>query len=1305
MGRFRVRMGLGVVGAMLLASLPGCSGETEIAPARPKRGSLGEELYGALCDRMGAQNIPEDLTGASYRSLCHPEADPKGVLVASSTVDETKIPGGLGSHDGAERLVAFARRRGEVVAAFQAMIPEEALADELLGVLQRMTHLYTDGTLPALTRALGRWAQGVDEPRENELREALVRVGAREGYRSPAISLGPLPGLFRYPRWRELADATLPLLGRDWTPNLLEHPSEETHVGVAHGALDDLSKTLGHELQAASWWSNEGRWTARWDASVGLTRFSRPRTPLESATALLLTEDPSFSDGAPRFLVLRDVRGVARVAAGKAGLPPFVDRDWDGLPDLDDRGRWIASQGPGVPPPFLPKGTQPSSYRHDAFGRPMAEDETLLYDYGDSSRTVGAALLRELRGLVRGGPAETRETLVDALAGLVAVLGPRDRQKVATKVFSPGTSSPTVVTYKGFHPESSPLVDLVHAMGVVAAHPNSDALLALVHHLFSNDEPRLAAVVSAFQSVQAVADALPSARLPKNSKLARDLVEALGRIASVTDARGKPVLLEGVLRALTDPRTANLGPAFESFLRFNDTYDYNRLDLNGPAMNVTTGLLGGPPSHPVDASEPARGANRSIFHRFLQMMHDTRGVSACNRPGAIVKARLDVPVFGQTDLSIPDTLGLRQAWGKGSFGECEVFKMDDLATFFLRSIVGRAEYVLRDKKLRDGVLGIGATTVHILEQSSDITGYQPPGTTDSNRRTGFWTEASSRTLLTRPEWLGRGLFLAKGVGAPHVPARADAFSKAVNPPHAGTILCPKREVADPLSPSDPNFTPGGKIFLPVCQEGDWLDQRDVGTNFALEQFNFFESVAPLLRPFVELGKEDLLLDLFDVLAYHYADDSGSDEECRFGPEGSPRARCSREGLVRFEPVLAEGFKSLYPAVRELIVTLTAPDTGTVPKFPLACGVRTGKDETCERRDGDAVEVLAAVLRAMTDPGEAARFSVQGASTGRRLRPARTPASRSMTPAELWLDALVRMDDALEAYAKENPSEADRVSQWRRARSQAADQFLTTEDKGAYRRFANRQMPMLAAHLLRWTREELGARCVEWPQEGCSFASKGIEESLVQTLAGPLFAQGMDLFDILRKDPRALEEIQYALAYVTGTTGPEGMTAATLVWFLDGVQAMADRRSAEPLVRFAARILKEEPSGGASTLVEASVDVLARLSVSAPLGRASFGVLDEIDPRQALLRMARHATAAVPPNDVLARGLESPTFSTPIEALGDVLLQVNRDKPAAMGPLLEEDYRVFSRRVAEFLLDRERGLEQLYAIVRQATRSP
>jgi hypothetical protein len=78
---------------------------------------------------------------------------------------------------------------------------------------------------------------------------------------------------------------------------------------------------------------------------------------------------------------------------------------------------------------------------------------------------------------------------------------------------------------------------------------------------------------------------------------------------------------------------------------------------------------------------------------------------------------------------------------------------------------------------------------------------------------------------------------------------------------------------------------------------------------------------------------------------------------------------------------------------------------------------------------------------------------------------------------------------------------------------------------------------------------------------------------------------------------------------------------------------------------------------------------------------------------------------VPPNDAPARGLESPTFSTPLEALGDVLLQVNRDKPAAMGPLLEEDYRGLSRRMAEFLLDRERGLEQLYAIVRQATRSP
>ena len=57
-----------LVGA-LVAAVPvvAC---TDVGPRRPPpRGSLGQELFGFVCDRVGAQTLHEDLTGASYHSI------------------------------------------------------------------------------------------------------------------------------------------------------------------------------------------------------------------------------------------------------------------------------------------------------------------------------------------------------------------------------------------------------------------------------------------------------------------------------------------------------------------------------------------------------------------------------------------------------------------------------------------------------------------------------------------------------------------------------------------------------------------------------------------------------------------------------------------------------------------------------------------------------------------------------------------------------------------------------------------------------------------------------------------------------------------------------------------------------------------------------------------------------------------------------------------------------------------------------------------------------------------------------------
>ncbi|HEY6458747.1 MAG TPA: hypothetical protein VIY73_01310, partial [Polyangiaceae bacterium] len=65
-----------------------CSDTFDTSRTLPPRGTLGAELFGVVCDRVGAQSLHEDLTGASYAGICHAAADGS----YTSTVDTTKLP-------------------------------------------------------------------------------------------------------------------------------------------------------------------------------------------------------------------------------------------------------------------------------------------------------------------------------------------------------------------------------------------------------------------------------------------------------------------------------------------------------------------------------------------------------------------------------------------------------------------------------------------------------------------------------------------------------------------------------------------------------------------------------------------------------------------------------------------------------------------------------------------------------------------------------------------------------------------------------------------------------------------------------------------------------------------------------------------------------------------------------------------------------------------------------------------------------------------------------------------------------------
>ncbi|NOU27405.1 MAG: hypothetical protein HOO96_05800 [Polyangiaceae bacterium] len=65
------------------------------------------------------------------------------------------------------------------------------------------------------------------------------------------------------------------------------------------------------------------------------------------------------------------------------------------------------------------------------------------------------------------------------------------------------------------------------------------------------------------------------------------------------------------------------------------------------------------------------------------------------------------------------------------------------------------------------------------------------------------------------------------------------------------------------------------------------------------------------------------------------------------------------------------------------------------------------------------------------------------------------------------------------------------------------------------------------------------------------------------------------------------------------------------------------------------------------------------------------------------------------------GLEG---KTPLEVIMDVIADVDRASPNEPKPKLDSaDYQSISNTVTEFLISKERGLEQFYEIVRKGTK--
>ncbi|MGO9707937.1 MAG: hypothetical protein ACLQBL_03685, partial [Polyangiaceae bacterium] len=776
----------------------------------PPRGTLGTELYGLVCDRVGAQALREDITGDSYEGICHP--DPTTGAYAA-TVDTTLLPPlepGAVDTDGypvsmatqqadraynIARVESLGRDRGPIIQALDAAIPDIQIAvkdvtnpdptqscapapnggtgglhTDLARTVGNLADLYDDRTIPLLTEAIGHVLDTVKA--SPDAQTALSHMDARQGYRPSEIALGVAQPILAYPQLVDLANSLLALLATDsnpysaglFTPAEGPPPGRTPVPGAASGQFQQLMSVLYQEMRTETPDPPVALLSSLTDTNDPTrTIFNRPLDDLEITRDILF---PSLSTTPPSVfvatqpLVQRDPRGVALVPLVNGVIPaPFVDADDDGLADLDSLGNFITVDGSPVPSPF---------FSIDGVDGPRQNGLALngaapMYGYLDTSSTLLAKVTSDLVPLLNPAAGPNGEALLQGVAGALPLLfGNKDTSPSSQKTYPPDpaapqawalehpntpappalATTPVVLPYAGYHAETSPLADLVYAVGQILADPTTDDTLNLFRQLATSYPQQLARLVGVGLQIKAIADAHPEAHIPAASTLWDELLDVFAAIAHVYDPQSGGVL-EDLITAFGTPQTLALKDAFTAYIDYDDVLTYQNdqnvgstADLNGPAFNLSTGSVS-PMMTPVDRTQPDNGSNRSELQRFMQLLHDANGLGACTKAGAVAHLHLTIPPSTISVAVDYPTSPLAAAAclfvGGGNIPPnpmpaCGILQIPNVATMLLDVVLGRTHFDIPDPCLNailnnTTLTGLVGGPDAFLEAQSGITGF------------------------------------------------------------------------------------------------------------------------------------------------------------------------------------------------------------------------------------------------------------------------------------------------------------------------------------------------------------------------------------------------------------------------------------------------------------------------------------------------------------------------------------------------------------------------------------------------------
>lgn len=1242
---------------LLAAVAAGCAGEFDTSRQTAKRGTLGREMYSLVCDRVGAQALREDVTGASFHAACHADGDGN----FANEVDRSKLPpldASARDVDGRPvsleqqqarrayriaRIEAVARRRDDLIAAFDSAftgevvgtrdldnadpkkscgpspgkVSEAPIETELGSTLGRLTPLYNDDTIPNLTRGFSKVMKEVEG--SPEAQTALARFDARRGYRPTNVAMGVARPVLSYPRLVEMANALLRLVSKS---------------GPKHGELEQLMAVTREELRTAKATPAPAMLTVKPDARDATVSFlSRPRGNLEIARSILLQQDPAFAIGEPRFVVARDTRGFAKVTLANGKVPsPFVDTTNDGLADVDDLGRFVTASGTPAPQPFVDFFGEGQATKRDDSGRAAP------FEYIDVSSTWLASLSRDLVPMLEPDPSREHETLMDLLAGFVVVAGAREDKPASKRTYDN-----VEVAYRAYREDDAPLLDLVHGFGQVLADPTTDDTLALLHRLAKDKPQVLARLIGVGLSIKAIADKHPEATIPEASGLWDEMLDVVAQIAQ------KPALVEDIIRAFADPRSLELPKAAVAYMSFRDDITYDRNDLNGPVFNKTTSRVE-PMKTKVDRTKPDTGNNRSAFQRFLSALHDTKGMSVCNKEGAVAHIK-----WNGISIDFPSTAASVACFTLGAdtppspMPMCGMLRIKNISQDLVDAVLGSVNLDIRDdcmkKLVASPLTGIVGGADAFLEDVSGIEGFTTKPTVPAISRLVYfdlpYPAHPGDTQNTKTRDFLRDLFDI-------VP----------------TLACPQLPFTD---------TDGFKLNLRQCQGfAGTLRQRDPDALFPLEQFGFLESSKPLARAFQKNEANLLFVDLFDVLHRHWGSKGQTKDECDPTVPKTDARWCSQDGASSYEALIAEALAGdLFPALFDSVKELEAIKIEH-------CEVRGDVPANCTKTvEWDGVKVLAEAVKAMVDPAK---------NKGLRQRSGDAAVTRNDGTKNTQATPIYLLIDALKGFDRRLADQPERKVRWRRARSQIVDQLFAVDGTGKASKMKNAAVEKMLPVLVGTMREQVAANCPN-PASGCKWGREELPKKMKDVVNGPTFAGVMDVLDAIVSDEAARTELERLLVFLL-QSGEADAQKTMLASLTDVLQVFEDDGNLTALLHASA------DAAGRDGMLMSAVEMLARVlgEVHDEQGERLCG--KEIDPNRALAVVLRRLVA------VPADG-----GPPPIEVLIDVAAEVNRKDPSSKEKLEPVDYANIAREVSDFCTHPSRGLEQVYEVIKQATKDP